>query len=60
MSSSRPEAPFLSTGVSVDADHIYWANHGNHSIGRAALDGSNPNQGFITGAASPYFIAVGD
>ena len=45
---------------SVDAAHIYWGNSGNHSIGRAALDGSSPNQAFIAGAGSPDFTPVGN
>jgi virginiamycin B lyase len=52
-------------GVAVDADHIYWANSGLNggmsdpdTIGRANLDGSSPEQRFITGAATPLGVAV--
>ncbi|MFM8526796.1 MAG: choice-of-anchor D domain-containing protein [bacterium] len=36
--------------------YVYWANFTNNTIGRANLDGSSPNQSFIT---SPYPGAVG-
>jgi hypothetical protein len=38
--------------------HIYWANVNTNTIGRADLDGSNPNQSFITGASEAYGVAV--
>jgi hypothetical protein len=47
----------------VHGKYIYWAEEGltgyGTSIGRADLDGTHVNQHFITGAQSPYFIAVG-
>ena len=46
------------TGAAVAVRHIYWANAGTNTIGRADLDGSNPNQSFITGASSPIGVAV--
>jgi hypothetical protein len=46
------------TGVAVAVRHIYWANVATDTIGRADLDGSNPNQSFITGAFSPRGVAV--
>jgi Cep192 domain 4 len=46
------------TGVAVAVRHIYWANSGANTIGRADLDGSNPNQSFITGASFPIGVAV--
>jgi hypothetical protein len=45
--------------VAVDAEHIYWSNDSpTNTIGRADLDGSNPNQSFITGASTPIGVAV--
>ena len=46
------------TGVAVAVRHIYWANLNTNTIGRADLDGSNPNQSFITGASTPRGVAV--
>jgi hypothetical protein len=37
---------------------LYWANEGGNAIGRANLDGSAPNQGFVGGAAGPCGVAV--
>jgi hypothetical protein len=34
-------------GVAVDSKHIYWASPTEGTIGRAELDGSNPNDDFI-------------
>ena len=45
-------------GVVVDAQHIYWANLGAGTIGRANLDGSLPDPGFISGASAPFGVAV--
>src|SRR5262249_11220275 len=39
------------TGVAL-VRHIYWTNSGTGTIGRANLDGSNPNQSFITSASA--------
>ena len=43
-------------GVAVDANHLYWGNAGKSSgstgdpaIGRAALDGSNVEQAWVSG-----------
>ena len=44
--------------MAVDAEHIYWVNDDNGTIGRAGLDGSNVNQSFITGAYFPSGVAV--
>jgi len=35
------------TAVAVDEAHVYWANNNTGMIGRADLDGSNPDQEFI-------------
>jgi len=60
--------PLVSTpggacGVAVDSAHIYWSSLngnlvGGGSIGRANLDGSAPDQNFITGASNPCGVAV--
>ena len=44
--------------MAVDGTHVYWANNASGTIGRANLDGSNPNQSFITGANAPIGVAV--
>src|SRR5688572_17076509 len=36
--------------------YVYWTQEG--SIGRADLDGQNPDQDFITGASDPVGVAV--
>ncbi len=48
-------------GVAVSSNHVFWANKGGaaNSIGRANLDGSSPNQSFISGANEPCGVAVG-
>jgi hypothetical protein len=38
--------------VAAANNQIYWANHGNGTIGTANLDGSGASQDFITGATS--------
>jgi hypothetical protein len=40
------------------ATGIYWANTPSHTIGRANLDGTGANQGFITGPDSTGGVAV--
>jgi hypothetical protein len=45
-------------GVAVDGGHIYWTSFGNMTIGRANLDGSNPDRTFISGVSSPCGVAV--
>jgi virginiamycin B lyase len=44
-------------GVTLDATHVYWGGFGN-SIGRARLDGSDPEPSFITGIERPCGIAL--
>lgn len=48
---------FLFVAARSDAA-IYWTNSGNGTIGRAADDGSNVDQSFISGLGSPSGIAV--
>jgi hypothetical protein len=43
--------------VAVDAEHVYWTNFNDGTIGRVDLDGSNPNI-FISGASGPAGVAV--
>jgi len=38
--------------------HVYWTNFNTNTIGRANLDGTMPNQSFITGATRPDGVAV--
>lgn len=44
--------------VAVDGSHVYWGNLGHGTIGRANLDGSEPNFAFISGANKPCGVAV--
>jgi virginiamycin B lyase len=44
-------------GVAVDGLHLYWANAGSNTIGRASLDGTSVNESFIS-ASFPVGIAV--
>jgi virginiamycin B lyase len=45
-------------GVAVDGAHIYWTSSESRAIGRANLDGSNPDRTFISGVSRPCGIAV--
>jgi hypothetical protein len=45
-------------GVAVAGGHIYWTSFGNMTIGRANLDGSDPDRTFISGVLSPCGVAV--
>src|SRR5207247_2927911 len=56
--SPKASAGLRLTGAGVVSGHVYWANFSAGSIGRADLDGSNPNQSFITGASNPVGVAV--
>ena len=47
-------------GVAVDSSHIYWSNHlTTFTIGRASIDGTNPDPDFITGVDATA-VAVND
>jgi virginiamycin B lyase len=43
-------------GLAIDCDHLYWTTDG--AIGRARLDGTHVDQGFITSAGEPRALAV--
>ncbi|MGE5527333.1 MAG: YncE family protein [Methanosarcina sp.] len=45
-------------GVAVDAEHIYWADAAWGRIGRANLDGTDPEFSFIAGAEEPCGVAL--
>jgi virginiamycin B lyase len=46
-------------GSGAASRHVYWTNSTYPgTIGRADFDGQNVNQGFITGTASPFGVAV--
>jgi hypothetical protein len=46
-------------GIAVDQSHLYWANADAGTIGRANLDGSDANPGFLSGLHRPCAVAVG-
>src|SRR5439155_1244390 len=46
------------TGSGAVAGHVYWTEEATGTIGRANLDGTGANQSFITGATSPFGVAV--
>lgn len=57
--------PFLletfpgAAGVAADAGHVYWTNVITETVGRAGLDGSDPDSRFIRrGTAAPWMAAV--
>ena len=39
------------SSVETDSNYVYWSNITTKSIGRAQLDGSNPNPNFIVGTS---------
>jgi hypothetical protein len=43
-------------GIAVDADHVYWT--WGDGIGRANLDGTEPNKSFISGIENIQDVAV--
>jgi hypothetical protein len=51
----------VSLAVTARADaFVYWANQDNDTIGFAGIDGTGPQQSFITGADTPCGVAVSD
>jgi virginiamycin B lyase len=58
-SGKKPAASASLTLTGAGASrHVYWTNFDTNTIGRADLDGQNPNLSFITGAAGPEGVAV--
>lgn len=47
-------------GIAIDYDgkKIYWVNSQNNYLGSANLDGSDKNEGFITGLNTPYDVEI--
>src|SRR5262245_12750513 len=50
-------AASLALAFRADA-FVYWANDGSDTIGRATLNGTAANQGFVVGANNPGGVAV--
>ena len=46
-------------GLTVDGGHLYWGSPETGSLGRANLDGSQPNPSFVSGLDRPCDVAVG-
>jgi virginiamycin B lyase len=44
-------------GVAIDAEHVYWGGFGE-SIGRAKLDGTEPEPSFVGGLDRPLGVAL--
>jgi hypothetical protein len=44
--------------IAVASRHVYWGNVNAGTIGRADVDGENPNPSFITGVRAPRGLAV--
>lgn len=56
-----PELAFLPTeaaGIAVDGSHVYWADPGSGTIGRATTEGTEVDDEFITGLDHPEAVAV--
>ena len=46
------------SGLAVDSTYIYWTDWNAGKIGRANLNGTNPDANFITGLTRPSGLAV--
>lgn len=53
------DAGALAPDIAVDSNYLYWTNYLTGAIGRADLDGSNPDASFITGTSQPRGLAIG-
>ncbi len=53
-----PGADKPPAGLALDGSHLYWTNPGTGAIGRSNLDGTSPEQAFITGAEHPQGLAT--
>src|SRR4051794_29832365 len=51
-------ALWFAPSASAAEGFVYWGNLGNGTIGRAAADGSQVNQAFISGLPQVYGVAV--
>jgi hypothetical protein len=53
-------ANYQPLGITLGSNHIYWASPSGEgsSIGRAALDGTDPQKSFITGTSPNWGIAI--
>jgi hypothetical protein len=65
VASSQDACQARSPDITINADaavpaagHLYWANYGSGTIGRAGTDGSSPTLGFVSGASNPWGAAV--
>jgi virginiamycin B lyase len=45
-------------GLAVDDQHLYWGDASGGAIGRATIDGTAPNQAFVSGLGAPCGVAV--
>jgi hypothetical protein len=45
-------------GLDVDDRHLYWGDASDGAIGRAAIDGTAPNQAFIPGLGAPCGVVA--
>lgn len=45
-------------GIAVNQSHIFWADSSGGTIGRANIDGTDPELAFIGGAVEPCGVAV--
>jgi CSLREA domain-containing protein len=45
-------------GIAIDSQHIYWGNEEDETVGRAALNGSAVEAGWIQNAGNPEGFAI--
>jgi sugar lactone lactonase YvrE len=50
--------PQSTSDLDLDGKYVYWSDPTTNSIGRAELNGDNPQPKFITGASDPEGVAV--
>jgi hypothetical protein len=60
VSGTKPavSASLALSGSGAAVRHLYWTNYNSGTIGRADLDGSNPNHFIVTGLDLPARVAV--
>jgi virginiamycin B lyase len=44
--------------LALDGSHLYWTNNGEGTIGRSELNGTSPEESFISGADHPKGLAL--